>query len=240
MSKKEAMEMRINLDESPRPQLLQGEWVSLNGPWSFLFDDLDQGLEKGYQEALPSPRQIIVPFAYQTSSSGIGDTTRHDHVWYQKDIVVRDLSKRHILHFEGADYHLTLFVNGRKAGEVGIDAAIAAEHKIPVILVSGDDKVCAEASEWIPGVVTCEVKKSFCSFGARIPSLEKTRALITRKTEEAVRKLREIPCIKLDYPVKYRVELVERRQPTPWAKHIDGRTYEMETDSVEQTLLGKN
>ena len=41
MSKKEAMEMRINLDESPRPQLLQGEWVSLNGPWSFLFDDLE-------------------------------------------------------------------------------------------------------------------------------------------------------------------------------------------------------
>lgn len=117
MSKKEAMEMRINLDESPRPQLLQGEWVSLNGPWSFLFDDLDQGLEKGYQEALPSPREIIVPFAYQTPSSGIGDTTRHDHVWYQKDILVRDLSKRHILHFEGADYHLTLFVNGRKAGE---------------------------------------------------------------------------------------------------------------------------
>ncbi len=110
---------------------------------------------------------------------------------------------------------------------------------MPVILVSGDDKVCAEAEDWIPGVVTCEVKKGFSSFGARMPSLEKTRQLITRKAEEAVRKVKQIPCIRLEYPVKYRVELVERRQPNPWAERIDGRTYEVETNSVEQTLLGK-
>lgn len=132
-----------------------------------------------------------------------------------------------------------VWLNGRKAGEVGIDAAIAAEHQVPVILVSGDDKVCAEAEDWIPGVVTCEVKKGFSSFGARMPSLEKTRQLITRKAEEAVRKVKQIPCIRLEYPVKYRVELVERRQPNPWAERIDGRTYEVETNSVEQTLLGK-
>ena len=146
MSKKEAMEMRINLDESPRPQLLQGEWVSLNGPWSFLFDDLDQGLEKGYQEALPSPREIIVPFAYQTSSSGIGDTTRHDHVWYQKDILVRDLNKRHILHFEGADYHLTLFVNGRKAGE-DHGAYHRMSFDITLYLVEGNNRLSVKCDD---------------------------------------------------------------------------------------------
>lgn len=29
-----------------------------------------------------------------------------------------------------------VWLNGRKAGEVGIDVAIAAEHQVPVILVS--------------------------------------------------------------------------------------------------------
>ncbi len=132
-----------------------------------------------------------------------------------------------------------VWLNGRKSGEIGLDAAIAAEHGVPVILVSGDDKTCAEAKDWIPGVVTCEVKKGYCAFGAKMPSLDKTHALITEKTEEAVRLIGKIAPISLDYPVRYRVELVERQQVTPWLKHIDGRTYEVECDSVEAVLLGK-
>ena len=41
-----------------------------------------------------------------------------------------------------------------------MDAIIAAEHKVPVVLVQGADDACAEAREWIPGVVTCQSKKS--------------------------------------------------------------------------------
>ena len=40
-----------------------------------------------------------------------------------------------------------MWLNDRKVGEIGIDAAIAAEHKVPVILVTGDDKACKEAVE---------------------------------------------------------------------------------------------
>ncbi|MBQ2931226.1 MAG: M55 family metallopeptidase [Clostridia bacterium] len=52
------------------------------------------------------------------------------------------------------------FVNGEKAGKVLIDAAILAEKGKPVIMVSGDDKVCAEAKAIISGIVTAEVKKA--------------------------------------------------------------------------------
>lgn len=41
-----------------------------------------------------------------------------------------------------------------------IDAAILAEKGKPVIMVSGDDKVCAEAKAIISGIVTAEVKKA--------------------------------------------------------------------------------
>ncbi len=133
-----------------------------------------------------------------------------------------------------------IWLNGRKAGEIGIDAVIAAEHNVSVIMVSGDDKTCAEAQEWIPGVITCEVKKGFSSFGGRIPSLIETRKCITQMAENAVRQAKNMPCIKIGYPVRYRMEMVERRQPTPWRSSIDGRTHETETMSVEKTMLGKN
>ncbi len=133
-----------------------------------------------------------------------------------------------------------MWLNDRKVGESGMDAAIAAEHNVPVIMVSGDDKVCKEAAEWIPGVVTCQVKKAYDCFGARIPSFEKTRKLITEKTEEAVRKCKEIPMIQVEYPARYRVEMTERNFPAKFPnRKIDGRTYEIETRSLEDALLGK-
>jgi D-amino peptidase len=129
-----------------------------------------------------------------------------------------------------------IWLNGRKVGETGIDAAIAAEYGVPVIMVSGDDKLCIEAADWIPGVVTCEVKKGFSCNGARLPSLKNTRKLIEDKTVEAIGKIKQIPTIKVTYPVKYRIELIERSN-LPWNtnyKWLDGRTFELEADSVEK------
>ncbi len=132
-----------------------------------------------------------------------------------------------------------IWLNGRKAGEIGVDAAIAAEHNVPVLMVSGDDKTCAEAEEWLPGAVTCQVKKGFSAFGARMPSLEKTHQLITEKAEEAVKKCAEQKCIKVDYPVHYRVEMTERNRPPLYTEQIDGRTYEIVSNSLESAFFGK-
>ncbi len=133
-----------------------------------------------------------------------------------------------------------MWLNGREAGELGIDAAIAAEYGVPVIMISGDDKVCCEAKAWLPEeVVTCEVKKGFSCNGARMPSLEKTRKLIVEKSAEAVAKAGKMPMLKVAYPVTYRVELVSRgRCPdNPAYRIIDARTYELDSDSVEKALF---
>ena len=54
-----------------------------------------------------------------------------------------------------------VWMNGEKVGEMAIDAAILGDMDKPVIMISGDDKVCAEARACLPGVVTAEVKKGF-------------------------------------------------------------------------------
>jgi D-amino peptidase len=92
-----------------------------------------------------------------------------------------------------------MWLNGREVGEIGVDAAIAAEHKVPVVMVSGDDKVCAEARSWLPGVVTCQTKKGTGPQSADLIPLEESRRLVTQKTKEALAKRQEIR------PIEWRI-----------------------------------
>ena len=132
-------------------------------------------------------------------------------------------------------------LNGRLTGEVGIDAAIAGDHDVPTILVSGDDKVCREAKQFIKGVVVAQVKKGLSCQGGQLLSREASYDLIVRRSAEAVRKADSIKPFKVKRPVKMRLEVVSRgRLPNldgkPYAKLIDGRTYEVVGDTVEQAL----
>ena len=52
----------------------------------------------------------------------------------------------------------------------------AAEYHLPVVMVAGDDKTCAEARSWIPGVVTCQTKKGTGPQSADLVPLEEARA----------------------------------------------------------------
>ena len=61
-----------------------------------------------------------------------------------------------------------IWVNGKAVGEIAMDAAIAGEQGIPVIMVSGDDKACEEAREIMPYVHTACVKRGMTSFGAML------------------------------------------------------------------------
>jgi len=133
------------------------------------------------------------------------------------------------------------WLNGRKTGEIGIDSAIAGENGVPTVMVSGDDKACREAEEFIPGVVTACVKQGLSVEGGVLVSMEKAHRLITERAAEALQKAGEIEPYRVEPPVTARLERVSRgRLPVhgekPYVKIIDGRTYEVTGDSVEQAL----
>ncbi|MBQ3015413.1 MAG: M55 family metallopeptidase [Clostridia bacterium] len=54
----------------------------------------------------------------------------------------------------------SIHLNSILIGEIGMEAALAGEHGIPLKFVSGDDLGCREAKEFIPGIVTYAVKES--------------------------------------------------------------------------------
>ncbi|HEU5262969.1 MAG TPA: M55 family metallopeptidase [Gemmatimonadales bacterium] len=74
-------------------------------------------------------------------------------------------------------------LNGRPVGELGINAALAGVHGVPVALVSGDSALAAEAKELLGGDVTAVVVKHAVS---RLAAQSVAPAVACRLIREAV------------------------------------------------------
>lgn len=106
--------MEIPRSEYPRPQFVRNQWLCLNGPWQFAFDDDNRGLAEKWYTGAAFDQQILVPFTFQSPLSGIGTNDFHDVVWYQRTFDVPDSweGKRVLLHFGAVDYRAWVWVNG--------------------------------------------------------------------------------------------------------------------------------
>jgi beta-galactosidase/beta-glucuronidase len=103
--------------EHPRPDFARPDWRTLNGGWEFEFDDHDRGLtERWFRRDRPFTKRIVVPYAFQTRLSGIGDTAFHDIVWYRRtfDVPAAWQGRRVLLNFGAVDYVATVWVNGEQ------------------------------------------------------------------------------------------------------------------------------
>jgi D-amino peptidase len=135
-----------------------------------------------------------------------------------------------------------MYLNGKPVGETGIDASIAGEHDVPVVLVTGDDKTMKEAKEWIPGVVTCQVKKGTSHLSGKCLTLEKSHDLIKKKTVQALKKRNSIKPVKDIYPATIRWEYIPDGHPRVYDSKfipvIDPQSAEKSSESsIEKILL---
>jgi len=104
--------------EYPRPQLKRNGWLNLNGSWEFEIDRDGTGLERGLHRGKRLARSITVPFAPESSLSGIGETDFLRRVWYFRGVQIPESwdGQRIMLHFGAVDYDATVWINGRNAG----------------------------------------------------------------------------------------------------------------------------
>jgi len=104
--------------EFPNPQFQRAEWLNLNGPWEFDFDDVDAGLGASWQASHKFTRSITVPFPFESRLSGIADTSFHPVAWYRRSFNVPAdwKGKRVLLHFGAVDYRARVWVNGAMVG----------------------------------------------------------------------------------------------------------------------------
>ena len=100
----------------PRPQFRRSRWQCLNGPWRFAFDDALAF--RSPRDVKDWPLTIEVPFAPESSRSGVADAGFHPACWYSRDFQVdseqagqSDDGRRLLLHFGAVDYCASVWVN---------------------------------------------------------------------------------------------------------------------------------
>lgn len=99
------------LPEYPRPQMVRGDWMNLNGIWGFSYlpryeEDLP---ETGYQD-------ILVPYCVESALSGI--KAHYESMAYRRNFTVPAnwSGKRILLNFEAVDWRCEVYVNGEVVG----------------------------------------------------------------------------------------------------------------------------
>jgi D-amino peptidase len=85
-----------------------------------------------------------------------------------------------------AVYEVTL--NGKKMPEAGINAFIAGNFRVPVVLVAGDKAICQQVTELFGEVETVAVKEGIGN-AAKMLHPKKAQELIKKKTTEALNRV---------------------------------------------------
>ena len=101
------------LPEYPRPQMVRQVWSNLNGLWNYAITDTDAS-------TFTAEREILVPFAVESSLSGVGRRiTKDNTLWYERTFTVPSKwkGKNILLHFGGVDWKSEVLVNGQLVGE---------------------------------------------------------------------------------------------------------------------------
>ena len=99
-----------------------------------------------------------------------------------------------------------IVVNGREMGELGLAAACAGSFGVPVVLVTGDDKLAAEAAELLPDTASVVVKEGISRTEALCLHPAKAQELIRAAAEAALGRLDQVPPLKVLAPVTLEVE----------------------------------
>ena len=99
--------------EYPRPIMERKEWMNLNGLWNYTILPVGNSFPTSYDG------QILVPFAIESSLSGVGKKLgKENELWYQRTFEIPSSwrNKHVLLHFGAVDWKMDVWVNGVKVG----------------------------------------------------------------------------------------------------------------------------
>ena len=80
-------------------------------------------------------------------------------------------------------------INGVSVGEIGVEAAIAGDYDVPLIMLTADSEGVKEAQSLVPGVVGVTVKESLSEYGAACYSLDTTYKMIFETAKNVAQNL---------------------------------------------------
>lgn len=109
----EHMDVNNVLPEYPRPIMEREEWLNLNGLWHYSVLPAGSSAPASYEG------QILVPYAIESSLSGVGRKLGEENeLWYMREFEIPSSWKngRVLLHFGAVDWKADVWVNDIKVG----------------------------------------------------------------------------------------------------------------------------
>lgn len=109
----EQIDINNVLPEYPRPLMKRTDWQNLNGIWEYAIT------KSGTPQPEKFDGQILVPFAAESSLSGIQKTVgTENELWYRRSFTIPSTWKKKqiLLHFGAVDWKTEVLVNGIKIG----------------------------------------------------------------------------------------------------------------------------
>jgi len=131
-------------------------------------------------------------------------------------------------------------VNGRAVGEIGWNAAVCGHFGVPVILISGDQTACEEATELLGPIETAVVKQASGRMAAECLSPEAAQTRICEAARRAVERLRDGQApqpLRVETPIHAAVELThsdmaDRATILPGVRRPEGKWVEFHADDM--------
>ncbi len=134
-----------------------------------------------------------------------------------------------------------LWINDRAFSEAGLNGAVCGQFDVPIIMVSGDQSLCAEVREFFGNEIeTAQVKKAVSRMSAECLPPAVTSKLIEEGSQRAVEKLKikNAPKpFKVSKPIKLTLEfeqsdMADRAALMPHAKRTVHRRVEYIADDM--------
>jgi len=104
--------------------------------------------------------------------------------------------------FSGSE---TVSLNGKPVPEAGFNAAIAGEFGVPVVFLSGDQTIAAEAKRLLGPIETAVVKQAIGYNSAITMHPEESQRLIREGVKRGLERRKEIPAFRLNHPVRLEI-----------------------------------
>ncbi|SES98132.1 M55 family metallopeptidase [Anaerobranca gottschalkii] len=102
-----------------------------------------------------------------------------------------------------------LIINGEELGEAGLNAGVAGHFNVPVVLVSGDDKVCKAVLNEIGPIQTVAVKETISRYCAKNIPYNQLKNRYKEAVHKAITELKKYPIKKFTTPLILELEFTQ-------------------------------
>jgi D-amino peptidase len=138
-----------------------------------------------------------------------------------------------------------LWLNNILVGEYGLNGAVAGHFNVPVLMLTGDQTACAQASELLGPIETVVVKTAVSRMAAECLPPQVTQELIQTAASRAIKRLQTGEAPKpftLTTPVRVTIDFnssdqADQASILPGSKRMDGRRLTFTSEDMLSAYL---